>query len=171
MDEREFEKVFWELQPQLVRHARHHLDADAAEDAASETLLALWRKELPFPRDEAAGRQLRALAFQVLIGVIRNEHRARRRRKNLRSALDAQAVVRPDATHDSLLVVAGLAVDHWLGQLPESEREVMLLANAGFGVDEIAHILGCSTAAAAKRRTRAKARLRTIVEAERRSPS
>lgn len=168
MDEREFEKVFWELQPQLVRHARHHLDADAAEDAAAETLLTLWRKQLDFPADAVAARQLRALAFQVLLGVVRNEHRSRRRRRDLRGAIHAQVVVIGEQSLDVAVSSASRsAIDHWLGQLPPAERDVMLLVNAGFTVGEVAQVLGCTDAAVAKRRTRAKKRLRELLLQER----
>lgn len=166
MDEREFEKVFWELQPQLVRHARHHLDPDAADDAAAETLLTLWRKHLPFPADAVAMRQLRALSFQILLGVVRNEHRSRRRRRALHAVLQAHAAVVGERSHDAL--ISQTAVDHWLGMLPKAEREVMLLVNAGFAVIEIAQILECTDAAVAKRRTRAKMRLREFVAEDRR---
>ena len=59
------------------------------------------------------------------------------------------------------------AIDHWLGQLSVDDQRVVLLFNAGFENDEIARILGCSPAAAAKRRTRARSRLQTIVNKER----
>lgn len=167
MDAREFEKVFWVLQPQLLRHARHQLDPAGAEDVVAETLTTLWVKSLPLPTSDDEERGLRALAYQVLGGHIRNEYRSRRRRRALAERVVAQPVdgiardVSPDDVDDDG------AIRHWLGQLSVDDREVILLFNAGFDLAESARILGCSFSAAAKRRTRARERLRAIVERER----
>lgn len=167
MDENEFEKVFWALHPQLLHFASYQLSNYGAEDVVAETMTTLWTKNLPHPADEVAERQLRAFAFTVLTGHIRNELRSRRRRSALwlRSAS-----VEPAARHgrDETEAIDDIdAIRTWLDRLPPSDREVVLLFNAGFDVDEMAAILGCTASAAAKRRTRAKARLRSIVEQER----
>jgi RNA polymerase sigma factor (sigma-70 family) len=167
VDAREFEKVFWVLQPQLLRHARYQLDPTGAEDVVAETLTTLWVKSLPYPTSVDEERGLRALAYQVLGGHIRNEYRSRRRRRALADRVVAQPVdgiARGVSTAD---VDDEAAIQHWLHQLSVDDREVILLFNAGFDLAESAQILGCSFAAAAKRRTRARDRLRTVVERER----
>ena len=166
MEAVDFEKVFWTLQPPLLRYASLHLDAGGADDVVSETFVTLWGKDLPLPSTAVEERQLRALAYQVLTGHIRNEHRSRRRRAATSDRLVQRPVetsapdhAREHAEHD--------AVAHWLGRLSSEDRTAVLLFNAGFDLEETATILGCSYAAAAKRRTRAKARLRAVVERER----
>lgn len=166
MEAYEFEKVFWVLQPQLLTYARYQLDPAGADDVVAETLTTLWVKSLPYPVTDEEDRGLRALAYQVLGGHIRNEYRSRRRRR----ALSERAMAQPsDAGAGGVSqtdVEDEAAIDHWLQQLSVDDREVILLFNAGFEIAEMARILGCSAAAAAKRRTRARDRLRAIVERE-----
>lgn len=167
MDEREFEKVFWVIQPQLMRYALTQLDAHAAEDAVSSTLLTLWRKQLSVPADDVEDQQLRSLAYKVLNGVIKNEYRSRRRRQALADRVGAFERHPKEGADASDQIVGQNAVTHWLSQLSLDDQQIVLLFNAGFGTEEIAQILGCSIAAAAKRRTRARVRLRAIVNKER----
>ena len=167
MEAREFEKVYWVLHPQLLRHARYQLDPAGAEDVVAETLTTLWTKSLPYPTTDDEERGLRALAYQVLGGHIRNEYRSRRRRRALSERVTAYVGdgapggVTPDDVEDEA------AIQHWLQQLSVDDREVILLFHAGCDLAESARILGCPTAAAAKRRSRARDRLRAIVERER----
>ena len=171
MQEHEFESVFWALYPRLLQYARFQLDDAGADDVVAEVFLTLWRKDLPAPTTTAAERGLWALAFQVLHGHLSNEYRSLRRRRALRRRLRLQQpVVGSAAMADSVAVEDQSAIEYWLGQLSPADREVVLLFNAGFRTDEIALILGCSPASAAKRRTRAAARLRTIVTQDRRQP-
>jgi RNA polymerase sigma factor (sigma-70 family) len=170
VDEREFEKVYWELHPQLLRHAKHYLDPTGAEDIASVTMWKVWDEGLAYPASVEEQRELRAFAFRVLTNNIRNEYRARKRRKNLRNALAAQEAIRPQYQDDTAATDSRLTIDRWLSLLSESDRDVILLFNAGFTAEKIANILGCSPSAAAKRCSRARTRLRSIVEAEGRSP-
>src|SRR4051794_19964430 len=155
--------MFWVLQPQLMRYAMTQLDVHAAEDAVSAALLVLWRKPLKAPADGGEDRQLRALAYKVLNGVIKNEYRSRRRRQALADrigALEGAAKEEPGASDQ---IVGQDAVAHWLSRLSSDDQQIVQLFNAGFGTEEIAEILDCSVAAAAKRRTRARVRLRGIV--------
>ena len=167
MEAREFEKVFWVLHPQLLRHARYQLDPAGAEDVVAETLTTLWTKSLPYPASDDEERGLRALAYQVLSGHIRNEYRSRRRRRALSDRVTAYAGEDLSRDISPVDVDEEAAVHHWLRQLSVDDREVILLFNAGFDLAESAQILGCSPAAAAKRRSRARDRLRAIVERER----
>ena len=164
LDDPEFEKVFWVLQPQLMRYALAQLDPHGAEDAVSETLLSLLRKSLPNPETDGERRGLRTLAFQVLSGHISNEYRSRRRRQGLSARLAARGEVPGECPGPEQKVSEQSNVDYWLSRLSVPHRQIVLLFNAGFGHDEVASILGCTSAAAAKRRHRALERLRTIVK-------
>ena len=170
MDDLEFEKVFWVLQPQLVRFAAAQLDWASADDVVSSTLLSLVQKSLSYPKDEAGERQLRTFAFRVLVGHIQNEQRSARRRRALSTRLIARQ--RPDDVVPPLDgdVMEQSRVDGWIAQLPADDQPVILLFNAGFDIRETAEILGCSREAAAKRRARARDRLRSIIEAEGKVP-
>ena len=170
MDDLEFEKVFWVLQPQLLRFAAAQLDWASAEDAVSSTLLSLVRKPLTYPKNEAEERQLRTFAFKVLIGHIQNEQRSARRRRALSTKLVTWQ--RPDEMVPSIDgdVLERSRVDGWIAHLPADDQPVILLFNAGFDIRETAEILGCSREAAAKRRARARDRLRNIIEAEGKVP-
>lgn len=169
MQEHDFERVFWALQPSLLRHARFQLDDASADDVVADVLLTLWKKDLSYPSTPAEERAFWALAFGVLHGRLANEHRALRRRRALRERLRLQQpVLAPVETAGSTAVDDQSAIDYWLAQLSPPDREVILLFNAGFRTEEIAQILGCSAASAAKRRTRATQRLRNVVDQERR---
>ena len=167
MDDREFEKVFWVIQPQLMRYALTQLDPSGAEDAVADTMVSLLRKRLDYPTNESEERRLRALAYEVLNGHVRNEYRSRTRRQALMDRISRLAA-RPEATGEAgSELEAQSAVEYWTGQLSAEDQQVVMLFNAGFDAKETASILGCSPAAAAKRRTRARNRLREIVERER----
>lgn len=167
MDDREFEKVFWVIQPQLMRYALTQLDPSAAEDAVSSTFETLLNKELAFPASEGEERRLRALAYEVLGGHIRNEYRSRKRRRALVDRIGLLGA-RGESYRD---IADGIAeqgtIDYWLGQLSVEDQRVILLFNAGLDAVEIAQVLDCTAAAAAKRRSRARDRLRRIVNLER----
>jgi hypothetical protein len=93
VDDDEFESHVWSLQGRFRQYAQRRLGADpaAAEDVVAETLLTLWRKGLAAPADEAQRRHLRAMAFLVLNGHIRNHLRARRRHQALTAAVGQAA--------------------------------------------------------------------------------
>jgi RNA polymerase sigma factor (sigma-70 family) len=156
----EFEKVYWELHPGLLGYARGQLDDAAAHDAVAATFLTLWQKDLAYPVDDGAARRLTALAYEVLRGHVTNEYRSRERRTALwrRLVSDGERIV------DSVRHSDGASsVRYWLGRLSDADRHVIALFNVGYSVEEMAEILGCSVPAAARRRDRAKARLREII--------
>lgn len=160
----EFEKVYWALHPKLLAYARGQLDEASAYDVTASAFETLWKKNLTFPTDDSDGwRRLTSLAFEVLKGHVRNEYRSRRRR----IALWRRAVLlgsSEEATEDSSIQIDdAAAAREWLSQLSQDDRHVIALFNAGYSTDEMADILRCSPAAAARRRDRAKDRLRAIV--------
>jgi RNA polymerase sigma factor (sigma-70 family) len=167
LEDREFERVFWVLQPQLLRYACAQLDRATAEDVVSSTLMTLHRKSLASPRDEGEERAVRALAYKILVGHITNEYRSRRRRHALTVRLFGPDKGIGHVPSPESMVVGQSTLDAWLDRLSADDRRVVLLFNAGFDVREMAEILGCSESAAAKRRTRARERLRSMIDVER----
>lgn len=167
MDDGEFEKVFWVIQPQLMRYALTQLDLSAAEDAVSSTFETLLSKELAFPASDGEERRLRALAYEVLGSHVRNEYRSRKRRQALMDRIGLLGARRESSRDIADDIAEQDAIDYWLGQLSVEDQQVILLFNAGLKAAEIAQVLGCTPDAAAKRRGRARDRLRRIVNKER----
>lgn len=168
MDNEAFSALYWALQPQLLRHARFQLDDQAAWDVVSETFERLLRDNAAIPRDlDEAIAKLRPRAYAILRGKISNEYRSRRRRQGLHRALS-----QPPRHHvrDHAEDIAERSEMHLiLGQLSPADREVILLFNAGCSTAEMAHILRCTPTAAARRRDRAKQRLRHLIEQHRKA--
>ena len=163
MQDEDFEQLYWQLQPKLLGYALGLLDESAAYDAVAATFETLLRKKATlggeFPQQQA-------LAFSILRGHVSHEYRSRRRRTSLRLHIARQPD--PGRTRDIADDIASeSALRSWLAALPESDRHVIALFNSGHSTQEIAELLGCSLAAAARRRDRAKNRLRTIVERDR----
>lgn len=104
VDDDQFGRLFRVLQPQLMRHAEAQLDWAAAQDVVSATLTTMWMKstELRIAGD-GIEREVRALAFTVLRGEIRNEYRARKRRADL-TRRTALMDPRPEASHQTAMM-------------------------------------------------------------------
>ena len=155
-----FEAFHRLMYPKIVRYASRRLDASGADDVASQTMQALWDKDLDDPADEIEERKLRSLAYRVAEGLIRNAARAGARRNRLinRLASTGQPEHEPDIAD---LVVNGSP--SWVAELPLTDREVLALLVDGYPVAEIAEILDCSAAAVSMRLQRAKKNLRALM--------
>lgn len=144
------------LQPiRAYLHRRLTAPADA-DDCLSEVLLVLWRRGDHLP----ASDDLRLYAFGVARNVLRNHERGARRRERLQHALDAEAATR--AQHrdrgDDGALAAALAV------LPERDRELLLLvAWDGLSSAEAGAVLGLSAGTTRVRMSRARTRLRALL--------
>lgn len=165
MNKDEFQELFRVVQPQLMRFAQARLDLAAAEDAVSATLMTMWIKSAELRTvGDGVEREVRALAFKVLSGEIRNEYRARKRRAALGwriGIMDPRPESEPDVDQDT---IERQTIAYWLSHLSEADRTLVLLINADFTIDEIAGILDCSVAAVAKRRTRVRRRLNELLQ-------
>lgn len=162
MNEENFEQLYWQLHPKLLRYALGLLDEAAANDAVAATFETLLRKRISVS-DEIGERKAIALAFMVLRGHVSHEFRARKRRTSLGLRLARQP--QPDDGRDLAEdVTTASEVRRWLALLSEADRHVIALFNAGYSTQEMAEILGCSVGAVARRRDRAKNRLRAVIE-------
>lgn len=146
------------LQPIRSYLHRRLSEPDAADDCLSEVLLVLWRRGDLLP----AGDELRLYAYGVARNVLRNHERGARRRLRLQRALDAEAAVLPQHHHDRIddgRLTAALAA------LPERDRELLLLvAWDGLSSADAGAVLGLSAGATRVRTTRARARLRALLD-------
>lgn len=162
MTEEEFSDYFRRMYPRLVAFASrcgNHRDAD---DLAACALETVWIKDMANPVDEGERAGLDALAFAVLRGLMLNHRRSDRRRSALlrRAArLDRSESGTP---HDP----DPPTWPDWFRALPPADREILLLLADGFTTQEIAQILRCTRAAASKRLSRARQRVRDAAGAE-----
>lgn len=132
-----------------------HTDPDTAQDVLSETFLVAWRRldDVPDP----------ALPWLLVVArnLVRNAHRAARRRRTLDDELAALAASAPlpEAAPEALAVERD-ALLRGLARLGEREREaILLVAWDGLAPADAADVAGCSTATFHVRLHRARRRL------------
>ncbi len=163
MTDEEFVAFFTAMHPALLRYGMRQLDVDTAQEVALDTLRVVWEKKVPAPGTDDEQRQLVSLTYRIMDGLIRNSQRSSRRRDRLVATLSAQRPVDQ----------AGLA-DHFdpgrvldaLAQLPEADQKMLSLLIDGYGVSEIAAILGRSPGAVSTRLSRARTKLRGLMAGE-----
>lgn len=143
--------------PRLRRYARALLrERSAADDLVQDTLeralnkLHLWKR----------GTDLRAWLFTVMHNVHVNQVRSRREY----AALDADALELPvRATQDVGLEMRDM--ERMLARLPVEQREVLLLVVLeDLSYDEAATVLGIPIGTVMSRLSRAREKLRALME-------
>ena len=146
----------------LTAHRIVH-DADKADDAVQQTLVAMWR-ELPSLRDPD---RFEAWTYRLVVRFCLNETRRARRRGVREIPLDEMLPMRTDAFADFDLrdqlarALRELSVDH---------RTVVVLHHyAGLPVGEIADILGIPYGTVGSRLHHATRALRAAISAGERS--
>jgi RNA polymerase sigma-70 factor (ECF subfamily) len=141
LDDDRFAEQFRRHYPRLVAVARRVLgDADEAQDAAQEALLALRTDAVATKSDD----DIAAWLSRVVTNVSLNRLRTRRRADVRAQVVGAREVrVLPDEPHDEVVdadererVRTALAV------LPERQATALLLRHAGHSYREIATTLG-----------------------------
>lgn len=157
----------------VARHGAHVLrfaraiasDQAAAEDALQETFLAAWRGAASFRGDASVRSWLLTIARHAV-------YRQHRRRSGEPEALEPLpdlgyaagwgSVEDPEA--GALRRESRVLFERALEQLDAADREVLLLRDLeGFAGDEVAAMLGITTAAMKTRLHRARLRLATKV--------
>lgn len=158
--DRQFERLFRDLVPEVRAFVRRHVPAAAVDDVVSDVFLVVWRKwaALPGPHDER-----RAWVFTVARFTIAQEHdrvradHERNRRWSLRAATE------PDVDAGALLAGTD-AVVRVLRTLPPAERDALAcVVLDGLSMAQTAERLGCSVSAVTTRLARARRRLETAV--------
>ena len=140
----------------LVAH-RILRDADAAEDAAQQTLVTIWR-ELPRLRDT---ERFDAWSYRIVTNAAFAE--AKRRRRG-REVVDVRAIGRTQADH-AAQVEDREAIDRAFEQLsPEHRAVVVLRYYADLPIKEIAYALGVPPGTVGSRLHRAMAEMRAAME-------
>jgi RNA polymerase sigma-70 factor (ECF subfamily) len=129
----DFDTLFRRVYPPLFRYCHRMTgDADQADDLAQEAFFRLWDREVQGPEGS-----LRVWLFRVATNLARDRFRTRDRRREI---LAAQPTADPEPGADTAMErnedIA--AVRKALEQIPERDREILLLRQEGFSYREIA---------------------------------
>jgi len=158
-----YAEFFAEMLPKIHKFVRARFPSSYAEDLANETLLTLWRKEVPAPCDDTELRQLRQLTYKIALGHILNAQRKAAREQEAVDRVVLRILPGSDPTFEAIVPDAlAQAID----QLGFNDRQAVNLLIAGFGTGEIADILGVTPKAASMRLARARERLDRRINAE-----
>jgi RNA polymerase sigma-70 factor (ECF subfamily) len=130
----DYDALFRDVYPSLFRYLQRLTgDNDAAEDIAQESFVRLLGRTLP--ENEA-----RLWLFTVATNLFRDSARTSRRRERLLSATPWKPAQLP-APDESLERERRVAsVRKALEQIPERDRQMLLMREEGFRYDEIAQV-------------------------------
>ncbi len=134
----DFDVVFDEHYQPLVRYV-HRLtgDLDSAEDIAQESMVRLFDR-----RVAGTDAGIKAWLFKTATHLVRDRYRV----DNNRQRLLTKHPVRPDAPESPALSVerreTRAAVREALNQLPDRDREILLMRYSGFSYKDIAMAVG-----------------------------
>jgi RNA polymerase sigma-70 factor (ECF subfamily) len=144
--------------PRLRRYARALLgDRAAADDLVQDTLERAWSRWSTW----RAGTDLRAWLFSIMHNLRVDQLRRPGLSTRAIEEEDAEVSVRPTQTDELEL----LDVDSALRQLPDEQREVLLLvALEGMSYEGIAAMLGIPLGTVMSRLSRGRERLRSIMD-------
>ena len=164
----QFEQLFFEHQPRLVRFAVRYLDEETAEDVVQNCFMKLWEK-----REEVKPDNIQALLFQMVRNECLNElkHRAVTGTESLDGLMEVEGAEQlywqdfaPDA--DAVLIRDELQqqIDEALTHVSEKSREVFRMSRQQeMKPKEIAEELGITRQAVEKHINSALDALRTYL--------
>ncbi|GHH40804.1 RNA polymerase sigma factor [Streptomyces candidus] len=159
-----YSEFFADMLPKVHRFIRARFPSGLAEDLASETMLTIWRKEVPVPTDDVGLRQLRTLTYKIALGHISNAERKGARESGALQQGMLRCIPGVDPTYEAVVPVV---LAEAIAQLDHNDRQAVNLMIAGFRTAEIAEILGITEKAASMRLARARKRLdRRLVTGE-----
>lgn len=156
-----FERLIGQHGPALRRLAQAYAEGPAdADDLFQEICYAVWRA-LPSFRGESSER-----TFVFRIGHNRGlTHRTRRKPP----PVELNDAVSDRSPGPETLLTTALRRERLVGairQLPEVQRQVVMMSLEGLSTPEIAEVLGVTDNSVAIRLTRARKALRAILTAE-----
>lgn len=135
-----FDVVFEQLYPQLFRYL-HRLtgDTDLAEDVAQESFVRYLGREMPV-------REAHVWLVTVATNLVRDVARRGKRRRTLLEARPVMPAALPRPDEEAERAERVRAVQAALADVPERDRQILLMRHQGFSYDEIAHAVGVSPA-------------------------
>lgn len=159
----DFDQTFDELYPPLVRYC-HRLtgDRDTAEDTAQEALVRLFTHGVEGPPPA-----LRAWLFKTATHLVRDRYRVEENRRRLLQ----ENPVTPSAGEDPERLLERKAdraqAREALEQLPERDREMLLMRYEGFSYKEIADVVNVAATSVGTLLARAERRFLEVMEGRR----
>jgi RNA polymerase sigma factor (sigma-70 family) len=166
--ERRFEALYAAHHPRVFGYVMRRCDrAEDAADAIAETFLVAWRRL----DDAPSGDQLRLWLYGVARRVLANQRRGDRRRLALADRLRSDLAVHTTASAGHEPTVGQQeALRAAFNTLSPNDRELLALeAWEELSSQQIAKVLGCSSAAARTRLHRARRRLQSALEQQHKS--
>jgi RNA polymerase sigma-70 factor, ECF subfamily len=132
-----FGALYERLQPSLLRYLERLTgDEDVAQDVAQEAFLRLFR------RKELTGDDARLWIFTVATNLVRDHGRSVVRRQRLLSARPVMPGSPPapdvEAERNERVALVRAALE----QLPERDRQLLLMREEGFRYQEMAEAVG-----------------------------
>jgi len=136
-----------------------------AEDLAQETLVRAYRALRGYPPQRIRALRLRGWLWTILLNLVRNRARSRKRRP---PTTDIESAVVPPADSDvAAMAVATVEVARALTALDPADRELLVLRYvADLSVGEIAEATGRPQGTVKSHTHRSLARLRIILGEE-----
>lgn len=154
----DYDALFRTIYPSLFRYLQRMTgDTDAAEDLAQESFVRLIGRTMP--EDEA-----RLWLFTVATNLFRDGTRTARRRERILAANPVKpgAMPRPDETLERRRAVEG--VRRALEQIPDRDRQMLLMREEGFRYDEIARAVSVAPGSVGTLLARATRRLLAVYD-------
>ena len=159
LDDQAFKTELAELIPHLRAFARSLCgNATAADDLAQEAMLKAWKARESYQ----AGTNLKAWCFTILRNLFYSEKRRSWRRQQLDPEVAEATLVASDNPASALDL---LSLRHALDELPEDQREALILVGAGgLSYEETAEICECAIGTIKSRVSRARKAVAEILE-------
>ena len=159
----DFDQTFDELYPPLVRYC-HRLtgDRDAAEDTAQEALVRLYTHGVAGPTPA-----LRVWLFKTATHLVRDRYRVEENRRRLlqENPVTPSAIEGPERALERKVDRA--KARKALEQLPERDREMLLMRYEGFSYKEIADVVNVAATSIGTLLARAERRFVDVLEGTR----
>jgi RNA polymerase sigma-70 factor (ECF subfamily) len=157
----DYDALFRDVYPSLFRYL-HRLtgDHDQAEDIAQESFVRLLGRSLP-------GDEARLWLFTVATNLFRDGARTRKRRERLLAATPWKPSALPAPDVEAERKHAVQQVRRALEQIPERDRQMLLMREEGFKYDEIARVAGVAPGSVGTLLARATRRFLAVYDGER----
>lgn len=159
LDDAAFKKELSGLIPDLRAFARSLCkNPTLADDLAQEALLKAWKARKRYAR----GTNMKAWTFTILRNQFYSETRRSWRRQPLDPDVAAQTLVGQEKAGDDLEL---LALRNALNELPDDQREALILVGAGgLSYEDAASVCGCAIGTVKSRVSRARKSVTEILE-------
>ncbi|MEM1106933.1 MAG: sigma-70 family RNA polymerase sigma factor [Pseudomonadota bacterium] len=159
-DDRAFKAELASLIPHLRAFARSLCgDATLADDLAQDAMLKAWKARASYK----PGSNMKAWAFTILRNLFYSEKRRSWRRQPLDPDVAEATLVANDDPSGSMEL---LALRNAINQLPDDQREALILVGAGgLAYEEVAEICDCAVGTVKSRVSRARKAVAEILDA------